>query len=195
MTGSIDTHSGGIGIFLRALLFINTHLSTSVRKNCPPFSAVVNLSRTNKRGCEGRGEKACRTGSWKERAGVMCGRLKIISTTRCCVAIMEIVARQQHPSVHFCALPCLNSKAVSLFLMVCNSHQLVWPGVGVPTSWLRLRGYTSSSSRVPILWCCSGGPAMGLLHMGQTQRTSSHFTKHLHRGTQTGQEWGKRKLD
>lgn len=23
------------------------------------------------------------------------------------------------------------------------------------------------------------GPAMGLLHMGQTQRTSSHFTRHL----------------
>lgn len=29
------------------------------------------------------------------------------------------------------------------------------------------------------------GPAMGLLHMGQTQRTSSHFTRHL-RGRNTG---------
>lgn len=154
MTGSIDTHSGGIGIFLRALLFINTHLSTSVRKNCPLFSAVVNLSRTNKRGCEGRGEKACRTGWWKESAGVMCGRLKIISTTRCCVAIMEIVARQQHPSVHFCALPCLNSKAVSLFLMVCNSHQLVWPGVGVPTRLVeaeRLYQFIQQSSYTVVL--------------------------------------------
>ena len=41
------------------------------------------------------------------------------------------------------------------------------------------RRHTSSSSRVPMLWCCSGAPAMGLLHMGQTQRTSSHFTRHL----------------
>lgn len=28
-------------------------------------------------------------------------------------------------------------------------------------------------------WWGSMGPAMGLLHMGQTQRTSSHFTRHL----------------
>ena len=30
-----------------------------------------------------------------------------------------------------------------------------------------------------MLWEASEGPAMGLLHMGQTQRTSSHFTRHL----------------
>lgn len=84
----------------------------------------------------------------------MCGRLQIISTTRCCVAIMEIVARQQHPSVHFCALPCLNSKAVSLFLMVCNSHQLVWPGVGVPTRLVeaeRLYQFIQQSSYTVVL--------------------------------------------
>lgn len=43
----------------------------------------------------------------------------------------------------------------------------------------RWRRYTSSSSRFPMLWWCSGTPAIGLLHMGQTQRTSSHFTRHL----------------
>lgn len=51
------------------------------------------------------------------------------------------------------------------------------------------RGYTSSSSRVPMLWCCSGGPAMGLLHMGQTHRTSSHFTRHLAGRTRATEEF------
>lgn len=78
----------------------------------------------------------------------------LLDTTRCCVAIMEIVARQQHPSDHFCALPCLNSKAVSLFLMVCNSHQLVWPGVGVPTRLVeaeRLYQFIQQSSYTVVL--------------------------------------------
>lgn len=30
-----------------------------------------------------------------------------------------------------------------------------------------------------MLWVASEGPAMGLLHIGHTQRTSSHFTRHL----------------
>ena len=30
-----------------------------------------------------------------------------------------------------------------------------------------------------MLCVASEGPAMGLLHIGQTQRTSSHFTRHL----------------
>lgn len=39
--------------------------------------------------------------------------------------------------------------------------------------------HTSSSNRIPMFCVASEGPAMGLLHMGQTQRTSSHFTRHL----------------
>lgn len=39
--------------------------------------------------------------------------------------------------------------------------------------------HTSSSRRVPMPWWGSVGPAIGLLHMGHTQRTSSHFTRHL----------------
>ena len=45
--------------------------------------------------------------------------------------------------------------------------------------WYGGSTHTSSSNRIPMLWVASEGPAMGLLHMGHTQRTSSHFTRHL----------------
>lgn len=50
---------------------------------------------------------------------------------------------------------------------------------GLLQAWDGGSAHTSSSSRIPMLWEASEGPAMGLLHMGQTQRTSSHFTRHL----------------
>lgn len=50
---------------------------------------------------------------------------------------------------------------------------------GLLQAWYGGSAHTSSSNRIPMLWEASEGPAMGLLHMGQTQRTSSHFTRHL----------------
>ena len=77
-----------------------------------------------------------------------------------------------------------SSALSSLPLGVCESCSLCRetqvPKVGSLSQCPRARSaYTSSSSRIPMLCEVSVGPAMGLLHMGQTQRTSSHFTRHL----------------
>lgn len=154
-------------------------------------------------------ERMCRSwwrgGCWEKSGGVMCGWMEIISQTLQGVVLPSqrwLLGNSIFQNLFFfwvvTGLPHLTHDSVlvpvpppptplpSCWWLTCTSFG--W----APAShhrWQGLRGYTSSSSRVPMLWCCSGGPAMGLLHMGQTQRTSSHFTRHLWRWTWTGEAW------